>query len=130
MRGSESQGQLNKGAWVRGSLPVETPAPPGQGQEGPFLCWAPAGLRVQLLPVSASLSPLTKEGALPGRSLFVGGTYSLQLPTFELPWSTCQIQSQGQPETQQAKAGWVGGPRVQRPHVCRFFVQVFFFPLF
>lgn len=62
MWGLVSQGPQNKGAWVRGSLPVQTPAP-RQGGEGPFR--RPAS-RFISSPLCASLSPLTKGGALPG----------------------------------------------------------------
>lgn len=120
VRGSASQGQLNKGAWVRGSLPVETPAP-GQGQVGPFLGPAPASLRVQLIPALCLTFPTDKGGALPGRALWGEGAPS--------SFGFLHLRCPGAPATYEARANrrrsklrWSGwGSPVLRPHVCSSF---------
>lgn len=77
MWGLVSQGPQNKGAWVRGSLPVQTPAP-RQGGVGLFGRLASGFISS---PLCASLSPLTKGGlSLVGLGKVGGRAFSF--PTF------------------------------------------------
>lgn len=58
----QAQDELNKGAWVRGSLTVQTPAPRLPGRD-PLEAHLQAAAEVSPFPLCASLSPLIRRGS-------------------------------------------------------------------
>lgn len=83
--GSASPGRANKGAWVRGSLTAQTPAPRLPGR-APLEAHLQAAAEVSPSPLCASLSPLIRRRGSPW--LGSEGPFSFDFPPNRKPGPT------------------------------------------